>query len=175
MSQCTDCTEFSYQWASSCMTWKGYKNKVKKMILSQWWLHIRFFQFSDEKQHVNAAWMMDWWKNVQFHQYKWSRGLSADNSIKQHVTTSEHINTTILLNTGRHFLRHSWSCCHTINHGYGSNFPATLTLRPLHPNSIKCLMNLWFAYVLLSLGCHSKHPDEKILFILFLDQMQIKQ
>lgn len=44
----------------------------------------------------------------------------------------------------------------------GRRFPATLTSWPLHPISIKFLMNLWFIYSLLSLACHSAHPDEKL-------------
>ena len=44
---------------------------------------------------------------------------------------------------------------------WGQCFPATLTSWPLDPISIKFLMNLWFIYSLLSLACHSTHPDEK--------------
>lgn len=44
-------------------------------------------------------------------------------------------------------------------------FPVTLTSWPLHPIKIRFLMNQWFIYNLLSLACHSTHPDERNHFI----------
>lgn len=50
----------------------------------------------------------------------------------------------------------------------GRRFPATLTSWPLDPISIKFLMSLWFIYSLLSLACHSTHPDEKRSLFIFI-------
>lgn len=148
MSQCTDSAQISNTHEYS-VVWhgKGIQNKVKNTMM------IAYKVFSSSQMKSNMWTLLGYLTDGKISSSTSINGnngylqTTVLNSMSLPVTTQTRPYAQTQAGT---FRAMSWSCCPTINHGYESNLPATLTF----DLCTQTQLNFWWICDSHTFSCH---------------------